>query len=232
MAMKYCPVCGWKYSDTYCECPFCKEDRDAGRETHLRARRGKRAARSGKRFRLIAGTQILLILVIAGSLLYLLRGAGHEAGTAGEGFASTVSSSDPASQAPGGPSEPLDPQAEGETAAADGKELPAHSDEPQSGVRNEAGGTSAAPAQGDAASSDSGTVPELRTGNAVVVHAENGVRVRSGPGTGSQALASVYNGAHIQVIRRANDGWYEITFLNAHGVETVGYMMGDFLENV
>ena len=38
MAMKYCPVCGWKYSDTYRECPFCKEDDDAEQETRLRER--------------------------------------------------------------------------------------------------------------------------------------------------------------------------------------------------
>lgn len=27
MAMKRCPVCGEKYSDTYAECPFCEEEK-------------------------------------------------------------------------------------------------------------------------------------------------------------------------------------------------------------
>ena len=26
MAMKRCPVCGEKYSDTYRDCPFCEEE--------------------------------------------------------------------------------------------------------------------------------------------------------------------------------------------------------------
>ena len=26
MAMKRCPICGEKYSDTYKSCPFCEED--------------------------------------------------------------------------------------------------------------------------------------------------------------------------------------------------------------
>lgn len=37
MAMKYCPDCGWRYSETFRECPFCKglfckEEDDSERE--------------------------------------------------------------------------------------------------------------------------------------------------------------------------------------------------------
>lgn len=233
MAMKYCPVCGWRYSDTYRECPFCKEDKDAEQETPSRVRKRKRAAGFSKQFRLIAGTQILLILVLAGSLHYLLRDILHKADAAEGNFAPAVLLYDSASSTPEESAEPPDLQAEKEASASDDEALFADTDERQNDVLNEgAGETSAAPTQGDAPASDSDAASELKTGNAVVVHAENGVRVRSGPDTSSQALASVFNGARIQIIKRANDGWYEITFLNGRGVETSGYMMGDFLQNV
>ena len=34
MAMKRCPICGEKYSDTYKSCPFCEEE-EAVSYTHL-----------------------------------------------------------------------------------------------------------------------------------------------------------------------------------------------------
>ena len=233
MAMKYCPVCGWKYSDTYRECPFCKEDDDAEQETRLRVRKRKRAAGFSKQFRLIAGTQILLILVMVGCLHSLLRDILHKADAAEGNFAPAVLIYDSASSTPEESAEPSYPQEEKDIPESDDGELLPLTDEGQNDVLNEgAGETSTATTQGDAPASDSGTASELKTGNAVVIHAENGVRVRSAPDTSSQALASVYNGARIQIIKRANDGWYEITFLNGRGTETVGYMMGDFLQNV
>ena len=35
MAMKRCPVCGERYSDTYRYCPFCEEE-DLDREEEVR----------------------------------------------------------------------------------------------------------------------------------------------------------------------------------------------------
>ena len=35
MAMKRCPVCGERYSDTYRHCPFCEEE-DLDREEEVR----------------------------------------------------------------------------------------------------------------------------------------------------------------------------------------------------
>ena len=233
ISMKYCPVCGWNYSDTYRECPFCKEDDDDEQETPLRVRKGKRAAGFSKQFRLIAGTQILLILVMVGTLHYLLRDILPKADAAEGNFAPAVLLYDSAASASEESAEPPYPQAEKDIPASDDEELLPHTDERQSDERDEQEvETPVAPTQGDAPASDSGTASELKTGNAVVIHAENGVRVRSGPNTSSQVLASVYNGAHIQIVRGANDGWYEITFLNGRGVETTGYMMGDFLQNV
>ena len=39
MAMKRCPDCGEKYSDTYKECPFCEEEREL-QEGGGRSRKG------------------------------------------------------------------------------------------------------------------------------------------------------------------------------------------------
>ena len=90
---------------------------------------------------------------------------------------------------------------------------------------NAAGGTTtttpAAPAESGA----------LKAGPAVVVNGGNGVRVRSGPGTNYEILASVSNGADIQIVESAGDGWYKISLSGAGGKITTGYMKGDFLKN-
>lgn len=72
----------------------------------------------------------------------------------------------------------------------------------------------------------------LKAGKAVVVNGGNGVRVRSGPGTTYDILATVPNGGSVQVVQAAGtDDWYEITFSNVGGVTTTGYMKGEFLAN-
>ena len=72
MAMKRCPVCGEKYSDTYKDCPFCEEE-EALREGE-KLRRGRRAAPRSRQFSLITPTLIVLIFMMAGLLVYLLYG--------------------------------------------------------------------------------------------------------------------------------------------------------------
>ena len=71
----------------------------------------------------------------------------------------------------------------------------------------------------------------LKAGSAVVVNGGNGVRVRSGPGTDHEILATVPNGADIQIVESAGNGWYKITFSGVGGTKTTGYMKGDFLKN-
>lgn len=72
----------------------------------------------------------------------------------------------------------------------------------------------------------------LKAGKAVVVNSGNGVRVRSGPGTSYDILATVPNGGSVQVVRATGtDDWYEITFTAVGGVTTTGYMKGEFLAN-
>lgn len=80
-------------------------------------------------------------------------------------------------------------------------------------------------------SSSGSTGGALKTGKAVVVNSVNGVRVRSGPGTSYEALATIPNGGSVQVVESAGDGWYKITFSAVGGVSTTGYMKGEFLSN-
>lgn len=72
MAMKRCPVCGEKYSDTYRNCPFCEEE-DALREEEEYRRPVRRSGRS-RQFSLITPTLIVLIIIMAALLIYLLYG--------------------------------------------------------------------------------------------------------------------------------------------------------------
>ena len=77
MAMKRCPVCGEKYSDTYKYCPFCEEeDMDREEEEARRApSRGiRRGGSSGQKPNLMTPTLVVLILFMAALLIYLLWG--------------------------------------------------------------------------------------------------------------------------------------------------------------
>ena len=76
MAMKQCPICGEKYSETYKNCPFCEEEAafQEGGDIRRGVRGGKRAARS-RQFSLITPTLIVLIVVMAALLIYLLYGS-------------------------------------------------------------------------------------------------------------------------------------------------------------
>ena len=71
----------------------------------------------------------------------------------------------------------------------------------------------------------------LQPGSAVVINGGNGVNVRPDPSTDHAPLATVPNGASVQVKSSAGDGWYQITFSGVGGVETTGYMKGEFLKN-
>ena len=90
---------------------------------------------------------------------------------------------------------------------------------------NAPGGTTA---NTPSTSTESGT---LKAGSAVVVNGGNGVRVRSGPGTDYEALATIPNGGSVQIVESAGNGWSKITFSGAGGTKTTGYMKGEFLKN-
>ena len=61
--------------------------------------------------------------------------------------------------------------------------------------------------------------------------AEKGVRVRSGPSTEYEILASLSNNAAVRIVESAGDGWYKIKFSGDGGAETTGYMKGEYLKN-
>ena len=72
MAMKRCPVCGEKYSDTYKYCPFCEEEEALRSGNAPRRRSGHRVAQSGPN--LLSPILIILILLMVCALAYLLFG--------------------------------------------------------------------------------------------------------------------------------------------------------------
>lgn len=314
MAMKRCPVCGEKYSDTYRDCPFCEEE-EALRDGEEIRRSPKRSGRTahGRQYSLITPTLIVLILIMAGLLVYLLYGD-----KLAEKFNKDGEDVTPPTEDVTPPIEPVEPDVgdgEEEPGQGDGgvmPEGPDGSDTPstvktdyekamalpsglglsttdftlklvgetatvkvtsggsgsytwasedegvasvdQNGkvtaiskgtvnvvvsdgskkgvciVRcNVTGSTSTTPAT--TTSDNTTTSSGLKAGSAVVVNGGNGVFVRSGPGTSYEPLATVPNGADIQVIEGAGDGWYKITFSGVGGAAATGYMKGDFLQN-
>ena len=82
MAMKRCPVCGERYSDTYKNCPFCEEEEYWEEEQQEPARRpilregvrspGGRGGRSA--YGIVTPILIVLIVLMALLLVYLLYG--------------------------------------------------------------------------------------------------------------------------------------------------------------
>ncbi len=79
---------------------------------------------------------------------------------------------------------------------------------------------SQAPAGGEIPAGTKGTV----TG------ATGGLRVRSGPGTTYDVLASIYDGTAVTVVEYAGDGWYQITYPGSGGNPAPGYIMGEYIK--
>jgi len=302
MAMKRCPICGEKFSDTYRDCPFCEEEdalRD-GEEIRRYPRKGKRTAH-GKQFNIITPMLLILIFIMAALLVYLLFGD-KIAEKVGKGEDETKNppiqniEEDPSGseeEPEGSGTMPEDPDTTedplpvasdyevtmklpdgislsttdfslrtlGEshtiqvTGGGNGTYSWVSEDDgiasvDQSGkvvavsngtvnvvvtdgnkkgvciVRVKASGTTPQPSTGD--NEPSAT---LKAGDAKVVNAGNGVRVRSGPSTNHEILATLPNGASVKVVESAGDGWYSITFSGMGGVTTPGYMKGDYLQN-
>ena len=313
MAMKRCPECGEKYSDTYKYCPFCEEE-GALRDGEVIRRGGRRVAGGGRGPNLLTPTLVVLILIMAGLLVYLLWGDKIAAKLAGDGEGDTppiadvtpVEPADPdgGQEEPAGqetPADPDDTMPEGQE-PADPVTPPADSENPDydkaaklpngltlsttdftlktlgeshtiavsggsgsytwlsedDGIASVdskgkvvavSGGTTnvlvtdgskkavcivrvSAAADAPAGTPDTpSTGGALRPGSAVVINGGNGVRVRSGPSTNDEVLATVPNGADINIVESAGGDWYKITFSGNGGVKTTGYMKGEFLSN-
>ena len=306
MAMKRCPVCGEKYSDTYRDCPFCEEEEVLREGAKLR--RGRRAAPRSRQFSLITPTLIVLIFMMAGLLVYLLYGdqlkekfqkggedvtpptedvtpvkpqstepdvtepepddtPDSEPGTMPEAPSDTTTTTDYGKMMalPSGlklSTEDFTLKSVGETATIrasggsgsytwaseddgvasvdqNGKVTAISkgtvnivvSDGSKKGVCivrcNVSGSAATTPATPSETPSGSG----LKAGSAKVVNGGNGVRVRSGPGTNYDILATISNGGSVKIVESAGDGWYKITFSDVGGATTTGYMKGDYLAN-
>ena len=301
MAMKRCPVCGEKYSDTYRDCPFCEEE-EALREG-AKLRRGRRAAPRSRQFSLVTPTLIVLIFMMAGLLVYLLYGdqLKEKFRKGGEDVTPPTEDVTPVKPQPTEPDvtepEPGDtPDSELDTMPEAPSDTTTTTDYGNmmalpSGLKlstedftlRSVGETATIKASGGSgsytwASEDDGvasvdqngkvtaisqgtvnvvvsdgskkgvcivrcnvsggaatpTTPSgssLKAGSAKVVNGGNGVRVRSGPGTTYDILATIPNGGSVKIVESAGDGWYKITFSAVGGATTTGYMKGEYLAN-
>ncbi len=72
MAMKRCPHCGEKYSDTYKYCPFCEEEEGLRGSAPRRRSGGRRASSGGPN--ILSPILIVIIIILAALLLYLFFG--------------------------------------------------------------------------------------------------------------------------------------------------------------
>jgi hypothetical protein len=318
MAMKECPICGEKYSDTYKKCPFCEEEAaiQAGKKLRRNTRGGKRATQKSPN--LLTPMLIILILIMAALLVYLLFGERFAKLPGIEKQPETpveevqpeqpeipdeqqpVEGEEPDVTTPENPSQPVEPttptapvappvtsNSEYEAAAKLPKGLKISTEDftlkkigetatiqvsggggtyrwyskdigiasvDQKGVvtavakgnttvvvtdgskmaecivRVSGIGTVTPPAGGTSAPAES-TSSGLKAGAAKVINAGSGVRVRSGPSTNHEVLATISNGADVQVVKSAGGDWYEITFSDVGGVKTTGYMKSEFLQN-
>ncbi len=68
--------------------------------------------------------------------------------------------------------------------------------------------------------------------SATVVNAGSGLRVRSGPSTSHNILASLRNGDPIKVLAPADNGWYQISFSGHGGATMTGYIKGEYISTV
>ena len=290
MAMKTCPVCGEKYSDTYRSCPFCEEENNFRRGKGPKRKGGHRVRQGGPS--LLSPMLVIAILLMAVLLIYLLFGKaiGEKLGwgqdPSGSEPSGAVSSQGSSGASSSGEEPVVDPEPAGLTyeaalALPDGLTLSKTDYSTNVGdpdvTLSVSGGSGSYTwlSENDAiaAVSESGTVTavangtvnilvtdgnqkavcivrvkggsdpvtpavdpgptggSLKLGAATVINAPAGVNVRSGPGTENAAIASLVNGNEVTIQADAGNGWYEITFVGNGGVDTDGYVKGEFLAN-
>ena len=73
------------------------------------------------------------------------------------------------------------------------------------------------------------TQPPTTGRRGTVVRAADGLNVRSGPGTNYDKIGKLSNGTVVDVLEATGNGWYKISFTNANGAATEGYVSGDYL---
>ena len=73
MALKKCPICGEKYSDTYKNCPFCEEEEALNGGGQMHRRSGRRTAR-GKEPNILSPILVIILLILILLLFYMFFG--------------------------------------------------------------------------------------------------------------------------------------------------------------
>lgn len=73
MAMKTCPTCGERYSDSYKRCPFCEEEEEL-RSSGSRKHKGGHRVSPKRGPSLLSPVLIVLIILMAAVMIYLLFG--------------------------------------------------------------------------------------------------------------------------------------------------------------
>ena len=295
MAMKQCPVCGEKYSDTYRDCPFCEEEEALQKGTKVR--RGSRSKRGGRQSQpsFLSPILVAVVVLLAALLVYLLFGDqiaerffsknGENTPGVEEPAADDVTPQEP--ELPGAGEDTMDPGIDyaavealpdgltlsmedftlrelGETHTIEVSgggtyqwvsEDPSVASVDQNGVVkaisagtvrilatdgvkkgacivrcNVTGTLAQEPDTPDDGSTAAGS-GTLRTGSAVIINGGNGVRVRSGPGTSYEVLATVPDGAAVKITENAGNDWYRVTYAGIGGADAEGYIKGEFLKN-
>lgn len=75
-----------------------------------------------------------------------------------------------------------------------------------------------------------GTTTSVTSGSrGVISNASSGLRVRSGPGSDNEAIASLSNGSEITILEDTGSGWYKISFIASGGRTTEGYVSKDYV---
>ena len=142
MAMKRCPVCGERYSDTYKDCPFCEEEELWEEEEPRRSGRG---GRRSSQFSLVTPILLVLIALMSALLIYLLYGdqiAGKLGGDKDpDGSAPGVTQ--PVEPNPGGSAGGSEPSGGAGEPSGGGSEPAGSTDEPSGGAGEPAGSTDA-----------------------------------------------------------------------------------------
>ena len=63
-----------------------------------------------------------------------------------------------------------------------------------------------------------------------VTGAGSGLFVRSGPGSGNEAIATILEGNTVTILEDMGNGWYRISFIGSGGRATEGYVSKDYIK--
>ena len=230
----HCENCGEDYSVTYKRCPFCDE-RPAknGRPRTAGGRRVAGGGRSGRpanplQVAALVGSLVLIIVamyIVFTSLAPLFsKGEDDPGGSQADPGASTSQTGPDASSTPSGSQGDISQPEPEPPVTVDVTSLTLD----KSDFTLQAGDKTAecvvfCRAGGGAGSSSSGT-----TGT--VTGAGSGLFVRSGPGSGNEAIATILEGNTVTILEDMGNGWYRISFIGSGGRATEGYVSKDYIK--